>query len=152
MVRSYFLRPRSLGFCHGDSDYKWSTSLVLVCQTTAVAIGTIAPAIRWFTAVNFRCPIRGKKYYRDEFRVESYWTHWFSEKKQHPLSLWILKDRRYRKIAHNAKRWILDVRIVMQYVIVFGSKIIRYISVFCVGKILMCCYFVLRTGNTIGTQ
>ncbi|CAA0408245.1 unnamed protein product [Arabidopsis thaliana] len=149
MVRSYFLRPRSLGFCHGDSDYKWSTSLVLVCQTTTVAIGTIAPAIRWFTAVNFRCPIRGKKYYRDEFRIESYWTHWFSEKKQHPLSLWILKERRYRKTAHNAKRWILDVCIVIQYVIVFGSKIIRYISVSCVGKILLCCHFALRTSNTI---
>lgn len=149
MVRSYLLSPRSLGFCHGDSDYKWSTSLVLVCQTAAVAIGTVAPAIRWFTAVNFRCPIRGKKYYRDEFRVESYWTQWFSEKKQHPLSLWILKNRRSRKIAHDTKRWMLDVCIVIQYVIVFASKILRYISVYCVSRILMCCYFALRTSNSI---
>ncbi|KAL1214019.1 hypothetical protein V5N11_007380 [Cardamine amara subsp. amara] len=149
MVRSYFLRPRSLGFCNGDSDYKWTTSLILVCQATTVAIGTVAPAIRWFTAVNFRCPIRGKKYYRDEFRVESYWTQWLSEKKQRPLSLWILKNRRCRKIAHDTKHWILDVCIGTQYVIVFTSKIIRYISVFCVSRILVFCYFALRTSGTI---
>ncbi|KFK31360.1 hypothetical protein AALP_AA6G102400 [Arabis alpina] len=149
MVRSYLLKPRSLGFCHGDSDYKWSTTLVLVCQTTAVAIGTVAPAIRWFTAVNFRCPIRGKKYYRDEFRVESYWTHWFSEKKQRPLSLWILKGRRSRKVAHDAKRWMLDVCIVIQSVMVFASKIIRYISVYFVSRILVCCYLAFRTRGTV---
>ncbi|XP_010490744.1 PREDICTED: uncharacterized protein LOC104768452 isoform X1 [Camelina sativa] len=151
MVRSYLLRPRSLGFCHGDSDYKWSTFLVLVCQTTAVVIGTVAPAIRWFTAVKFHCPLRGKKSYRDEFRVESYWTQWFSEKKQRPLSLSILKDRSCRKIAHDAKRWILDVCIGIQYVIVFASKIIRYISVYCISRILICCYFAVRRLRTRGT-
>ncbi|CAA7021181.1 unnamed protein product [Microthlaspi erraticum] len=149
MVRSYLLTPRSLWFCNGDSDYKWSTSLVLVCQTGAVTIGTVAPAIRWFTAVNFRCPIRGKKYYRDEFRVESYWTNWFSEKKQRPSSLTILKDRRCRKIAHDGKRWMLDVCIGTQCVIVFASKIIRYISVYCVSRILICCYFAIRRSGTV---
>ncbi|CAN8257338.1 unnamed protein product [Cochlearia groenlandica] len=149
MVRSYLLKQRSPGFCHGDSDYKWSTSLVLVCQTSAVAIGTVAPAIRWFTAVNFRCPIRGKKYYRDEFRIEGYWTQWFTEKKQRPLSVWILRDRRCRKAAHDVKHWILDLCVLTQYVIVFASKIIRYISVYCVSRILICCYFAMRTTGTV---
>ncbi|KAF8105042.1 hypothetical protein N665_0163s0015 [Sinapis alba] len=151
VVRSYLLRPpRSLEFCQGDSDYKWSTSLVLVCQTSAVAVGSVAPAIRWFTAVNFRCPIRGNRSYRDEFRVESYWTQWFSEKKQRPLSLWILKDRSCRKTAHDAKRWLLDVCIGIQYVIVFASKIIRYISVYCVSRILLCLHLAFRaTGSTV---
>ncbi|XP_023637128.1 uncharacterized protein LOC17882160 isoform X2 [Capsella rubella] len=149
MVRSYLLTPKSLGFCHGDSDYKWSTFLVLVCQTSAVAIGTVAPATRWFTAVNFHCPIRGKKSYRDEFRVESYWTHWFSEKKQRPLSLSSLKNRSCRKIAHDAKRWVLDVCIGIQYVIVFASKVIRYISVYCVSRILICCHFAIRTTGSV---
>ncbi|KAL0736725.1 hypothetical protein Bca4012_012935 [Brassica carinata] len=151
MVRSYMLRQRlSLRFCDGDSDYKWSTSLVLVCQASAVAVGSVAPAIRWFTAVNFRCPIRGNRSYKDEFRVESYWTQWFSEKKQRPLSLWILKDRSCRKTAHDAKRWLLDVCIGMQYLIVFASKIIRYISVYCVSRFLLCLHLAFRaTGSTV---
>ncbi|CAH8379408.1 unnamed protein product [Eruca vesicaria subsp. sativa] len=153
MVRSYLLRQRSssLRFCDGDSDYKWSTSLVLVCQASAVAVGTVAPAIRWFTAVKFRCPIRGNRSYKDEFRVESYWTEWFSEKKQRRLlSLWILKDRSCRKTAHDIKSWLLDVCIGIQYLIVFASKIIRYISVYCVSRILICVYLVFRaTGSTV---
>ncbi|KAJ4882313.1 Uncharacterized protein Rs2_32406 [Raphanus sativus] len=152
VARSYLLSQRSssLRFCDGDSDYKWSTSLVLVCQASAVAVGTVAPAIRWFTAVKFRCPIRGNRSYRDEFRVESYWTQWFSEKKQRPLSsLWILKDRSCRKTAHDAKRWLLDVCIGVQYVIVFASKIIRYISVYCVSRILLCFHLAFRaTGRS----
>ncbi|KAK3039466.1 hypothetical protein RJ639_028048 [Escallonia herrerae] len=53
MLRSY-LMPWSFKFCRGDSDYKWSTTLVLLTQTIAVGVGTIAPAFRWFTAMNFR--------------------------------------------------------------------------------------------------
>ncbi|CAN6867270.1 unnamed protein product [Brassica oleracea] len=154
VVRSYLLRPGTtmLEFCGGDSDYKWSTSLVLVCQGSAVAVGTVAPAIRWFTAVKFRCPIRGSRSYKDEFRIESYWTQWFSEKKQRPLPLSrlsILKDRSCRKTAHDAKRWLLDVCIGVQYVIVFASKIIRYVSVYCVSRILICIHLAFRaTGRS----
>ena len=45
--------PWSVKFCVGESDYKWSTNLVLIMQTVAVGVGPIASAIRWFTAVKF---------------------------------------------------------------------------------------------------
>ncbi|CAA7027360.1 unnamed protein product [Microthlaspi erraticum] len=117
MLRSYFLQPRSLGFCNGDSDYKWSTTLVLVSQAALVAIGSIAPASRWFSAVKLRCPSsRAKKCLREDLRVESYWSESLVEKKERPLNLWMFHGRRSRKLAHDLNQWILDLCIATQYV------------------------------------
>jgi hypothetical protein len=55
MLRSYFM-PWSVKFCTGECDYKWSTILILIVQVGAVGVGTIAPALRWFSAVKYRCP------------------------------------------------------------------------------------------------
>ncbi|CAI0418167.1 unnamed protein product [Linum tenue] len=48
MLRSFFM-PGSFKFCAGESDYQWSTTLVLVAQALAVGVGSVAPAVRWFT-------------------------------------------------------------------------------------------------------
>ncbi|CAF2130128.1 unnamed protein product [Brassica napus] len=137
MVRSYFLQPRSVGFCNGESDYKWSTTLVLVSQGVAIAFGTIAPASRWFSAVNSRCP--SKKGLRDEMRVESYWFECLSEKKERPLSLWMLHGRRGRKLAHDVNRWMLDVCMATQRGLVLASKFLRFVTVYFVSRISLCC-------------
>ncbi|WJX65356.1 hypothetical protein P8452_50029 [Trifolium repens] len=55
MFRSYFM-PWSLKFCSGECDYKWSTILILIVQVGTVGVGTIAPAVRWFVAIKYRCP------------------------------------------------------------------------------------------------
>uniref|UniRef100_A0A0D3DMF0 DUF4220 domain-containing protein n=1 Tax=Brassica oleracea var. oleracea TaxID=109376 RepID=A0A0D3DMF0_BRAOL len=125
ILRSYFIQPSSLGFCGGDSDYKWSTTLVLLSQAAAVAIGTVAPASRWFTAVNLQCSSGASKSLRDELRVESYWVESLSEKKEHPLNFWMLHGRRSRKLAHDVNRCILDLCIAIQYGMVFASKFLR---------------------------
>ncbi|XP_024005125.1 uncharacterized protein LOC18029443 isoform X2 [Eutrema salsugineum] len=157
MVRSYFLQPRSLRFCNGNSDYKWSTTLVLVSQTAAVAIGTVAPATRWVNAVNLRCPSRANKILRDELRVESYWVECLTEKKESPLKLWIFHGRRSRKLAHDLNRWILDVCIATQYGIVLASKLLRFITVYFVSRILLCCYIfrissISNAGSSSGSN
>ena len=69
MVQTYWMLW-SFTFCSSKSDYKWSTTLVLNVQTTAVVVGTIGPASRWFIAINFRCAKRGNKSYNGEFKVE----------------------------------------------------------------------------------
>ncbi|KAL0890187.1 hypothetical protein Bca101_014170 [Brassica carinata] len=150
MVRSYFLQPRSLGFCNGESDYKWSTTLVIISQGAAIAIGTVAPASRWFSAVSLRCPSRGaKKGLRDELRVESYWYDCLSEKKERPLNLWMLNGRRSRKLAHDVNRWMLDVCIATQHVLVLASKFLRFITVYFVSRILLCCLFLTFKCETV---
>ncbi|XP_021648101.2 uncharacterized protein LOC110640879 isoform X2 [Hevea brasiliensis] len=137
MLRSYLMRG-SFKFCNGESDYKWSTILVLILQTIAIGVGTIAPAIRWFTAVNFRCPTIGKKSGRKEFKVEKYWTQFLVEMKEYPFTIRI-QNRQCRKLAHGAKDQIVDLCIGMQIGIVLASKVIRFISVYFMSRILLFC-------------
>nr|VDD39815.1 unnamed protein product [Brassica oleracea] len=151
IVRSYFLQPRSVGFCNGESDYKWSTTLVLVSQGAAIAFGTIAPASRWFSAVNSRCP--SKKSLRDELRVESYWFECLSEKRERPLSLWMLHGRRSRKLAHDVSRWMLDVCIATQRGLVLASKFLRFVTVYFVSRISLCCLlFTSKFESTVSNS
>ncbi|XP_028762592.1 uncharacterized protein LOC114720996 [Neltuma alba] len=140
MLRSY-LMPWSFRFCRGESDYKWSTILILVTQNAAVGVGTIAPALRWFIAIKFRCPevIKRSSHEKKEFRVETYWIESLHEMKDRPLKLRI-PDRHRRKLAHDAKVLFLDFCIRVQKGIVLISKATRIISIFLVSSILACCH------------
>ncbi|KAJ4833727.1 hypothetical protein Tsubulata_036336 [Turnera subulata] len=136
MLRSY-LMPSAFRFCSGESDYKWSTILILIAQTIAVGVGTIAPAIRWFTAVNFRCPGRGKKETGKGYflKVERYWIKLLLELKEHPFTMGI-KYKCCRKLVHETTHLVLDMLIVMQSGIVLGCKVIQCISVYFVSRML----------------
>ncbi|KAK3013201.1 hypothetical protein RJ639_010389 [Escallonia herrerae] len=136
MLRSY-LMPWSFKFCRGHSDYKWSTTLVLLTQTIAVGVGTIAPAFRWFTAINFRCPKRAKKACSPEFKVEKYWIKELLDLKQHPLTF-TLCGRQGRKLVHNTKNHLLDVCIGMQSGLVLMSKSVRLVSLYFVSRFRIC--------------
>lgn len=149
ILRSY-LMPWSFTFCSGKSDYKWSTALVLTVQTTAVAVGTIGPASRWFTAINFRCAKRGNKSYREELKVEKYWIQGLLELKECPLSMRIT-NRHCRKLVHGTRNKLLDLCISMQTGNVIVSKAIRLISIFIVSKILLCCDFCKQRKSKVNT-
>ncbi|XP_022738839.1 uncharacterized protein LOC111291400 [Durio zibethinus] len=134
----FYLMPRSFEFCKGESDYKWSIKLVLLTQTVAVGVGTIAPAMRWFLAINFRCPTRGReKGCRRDYKLERYWIKRLVEMKQCPLNIPI-QSRRCRRIAHDAKIKFLNLCIGIQAGIVFMSKVIRLISIYFMSVILFC--------------
>ncbi|GMJ00399.1 ALTERED SEED GERMINATION 7 [Hibiscus trionum] len=137
MVR-FYLVPESFKFCKGDSDYGWSINLVLLTQAVAVGLGTIAPAIRWFLAINFRCPSRGrKKGYSREYRLEEYWIRTLVEMKECPLNIPV-RNRLCRRIVHDAKVKFLNLCIGIQGGIVFTSKVIRLISILFMSVILLC--------------
>lgn len=136
MVRSY-LMPASFKFCSGESDYKWSITLVLITQTIAVGVGTIAPALRWLIAIKFRCPKKGKKRCKFEFEVEHYWIQRLVELKECPLAFHI-HGRYCRKLAHDIKDQLLGFCIGMQIGIVLMSKLIRLSSILIVSQLLSC--------------
>ncbi|KAF7828407.1 uncharacterized protein G2W53_019571 [Senna tora] len=139
MLRSYFM-PWSFRFCSGESDYKWSTILILVVQGAAVVVGTIAPAFRWFVAIKFRCPqTRNVSHHKKEFIVEQYWIESLLEMRDCPLNLRI-RHRHCRKLAHDAKVFLLNLCIRMQMGIVLMSKLTRIISISLVSSILSCFY------------
>ncbi|XP_022924953.1 uncharacterized protein LOC111432343 [Cucurbita moschata] len=137
-ILTSYLTKKSFKFCNGPSDYKWSISFILVIQCVAVVVGTIAPAIRWFAAIKFRCPKLGKEGYKKEFTLENYWIQYLVEMKQCPLNIKV-KNRRCRKLVHSAKNKFLDGCIILQTTIVFTSKVIRLISIFLVGGIFSFC-------------
>ncbi|XP_030469384.2 uncharacterized protein LOC115687841 [Syzygium oleosum] len=137
MLRSY-LMPGRFKFCDGESDYKWSSMVILIAQNIAVGLGTIAPAVRWFLAIKFKCPKRGNKSYKDEFKLERHWIECFIEIKKRPLSLHI-RSRQCRKLLHDAKRVVLEMVTGTQVGIVMGSKVVRMISVLFMSRILLFC-------------
>ncbi|KAA8521397.1 hypothetical protein F0562_012041 [Nyssa sinensis] len=156
ILRTNFM-PWSFNFCSGDSDYKWSTHLVLITQTIAVVVGTIAPAFRWFTAINFRCPKKANKACKPQFKVESYWIQMLVEWKEYPLGLQIYR-RHGRKLVHNTKNQLLDLCIRMQAGIVLVSKLVRVISIFFVSRFLICgrwcreVKWLLRCNNSVSSK
>ncbi|MED6215790.1 hypothetical protein PIB30_001408 [Stylosanthes scabra] len=137
ILRSY-LMPRSLRFCSGESDYKWSTTLILIVQVAAVAIGTIAPAFRWFTAISYRWPNVRHKNSKRRFQVEGYWIDRLELMKERPLG-YRIQNRQYRKIAHDAKLLLLHLLIKMQVGIVLMSKATQFISISLTRLVLVCC-------------
>ncbi|XVE57674.1 hypothetical protein DITRI_Ditri04bG0108400 [Diplodiscus trichospermus] len=137
MLRFYLL-PGSFEFCKGVSDYKWSMNLVLFTQAVAVVVGTIAPAMRWFLAINFSCPKRDRqKGCRKDYKPEGYWFKTLVEMKECPLNLPI-RDPHCRRIAHDAKIKFLNLCIGIQAGIVLISKLIRLISFYFMSVILLC--------------
>ncbi|KAM0000266.1 hypothetical protein Hdeb2414_s0437g00893481 [Helianthus debilis subsp. tardiflorus] len=127
--------PWSFRFCSGDSDYKWSTTMVLLCQTAAVVVGTVSPAFRWFMTINFRCPTKASLASGREFAVERYWIKRMRFWQVQPLYLRI-SNRRGRRLIQSAKFRVFSWLIGMQKGLVFSCKMIRYVSILFVSGFL----------------
>ncbi|CAN4127612.1 unnamed protein product [Withania somnifera] len=138
MLRSYFLH-KSFNFCSGESEYKWSTTMILVTHTVAIGVGTIAPAFRWFIAINFRCSKKANNACKFKlFKVENYWIRILLQWKECPLDFRYC-GRHGRKFAHKTKNKLLDFCIGVQIMMVSLSKLVRFISIFSVSRSLISC-------------
>ncbi|KAI3523027.1 hypothetical protein L1887_01082 [Cichorium endivia] len=150
ILKTHFM-PWSFRFCSGDSDYKWSTTLVLISQTVAVAVGTISPAFRWFMTINFRCPRKAKSACVREFVVERYWIKRLLIWQVQPLDLKIC-NRSCRKLVHGAKFHLFGLCIRIQSGVVFSCKMIRYVSIFFVGRFLRLHTFIRGDNSVSGND
>ncbi|CAI9114890.1 OLC1v1015707C1 [Oldenlandia corymbosa var. corymbosa] len=62
-IRCYFF-PRQFKFCGGESYYNWSIMPILITQSMAIGMGTLAPASRYFATINFvddQRPVRTRR-------------------------------------------------------------------------------------------
>ncbi|GFP92383.1 hypothetical protein PHJA_001382500 [Phtheirospermum japonicum] len=125
------------------SSYGWSTRLILLAQTIGVIVGTIAPASRWFVAINFRSSNEDSNSIRTALTVEGYWTQKMVEWRQSSLSFKI-RHRTSRKAVHDVRGLILKLCIFVQYLIVLASKIVLCISVCITSPIIACVNCVKR--------
>jgi len=139
MLRSY-LMSWTVKFCTGECDYKWSTILILIVQVAAVGVGTIAPALRWFVAVRYRCPNVRKRSCKRIFQVEGYWTDRLVVIRESPISFRI-RNQWFRKLAHDVKQMLLCLCIKLQIGMVILCKAVQYVSVYPMCWILGFCEF-----------
>ncbi|EPS61407.1 hypothetical protein M569_13390, partial [Genlisea aurea] len=128
-VLRIYLMPRQFQFCGGESDYRWSIMVILVAQAVAVAVGTIAPASRWFLAIKFRCPNRKSSPPKIWItRVEHFWIHELQKLKEYPLEM-RFGGRKFRKAVHKMKYEALNLCIAFQKGMVVLSKAVRLTSI-----------------------
>ncbi|KAL0356116.1 UNVERIFIED_CONTAM: hypothetical protein Sradi_4058500 [Sesamum radiatum] len=125
------------------SHYKWSINWILVIQSIGVALGSIAPLLRWFTAVQFKSSKLGHRSFKEEFKVETYWTQRLVDWRDSPLPLQI-RHQKLRKLVHDAKRLLLNFCIAVQILIVLASKLVLLISAPCVIGVLFCFHHVKK--------
>lgn len=135
MLRSY-LMPGTFKFCAGESDYNWSTTLILITQAIAVVVGTVAPASRWFAVIHFSCPKLAYEAFKFRFQVEDYWIKNLNQWKECPLRFRIY-GRHCRKLAHSTKEKVLNFCGGLQIGIVLMSKLVRFVSVIFVVRLLI---------------
>ncbi|GJY45674.1 hypothetical protein Tco_0434737 [Tanacetum coccineum] len=130
ILRTY-LMPWCLIFCKGESDYKWSTTTVLISQTIAVGIGTISPTVRSSMAINFSCPKKAKKACGRHIGVEKYWIKKLLLWKMKLLNLNILVVGygESRSLALEAKYQIFRLIDIAQQGIVLAHQSIRFASI-----------------------
>ncbi|KAK4382377.1 hypothetical protein Sango_2878000 [Sesamum angolense] len=91
----------------------------------------------WLIAVQFKSSKLGHRSFKEEFKVETYWTQRLVDWRDGPLRLQI-RHHKCRKLVHDAKRLLLNFCIAVQIVIVLASKLVLLISAPCVYGILLC--------------
>ncbi|KAK4383056.1 hypothetical protein Sango_2813400 [Sesamum angolense] len=126
-----------------SSNYKWSINWIFVIQSIGVAFGSVAPLLRWFTVVQFKSSKLHHKSFKEEFKVEMYWTQRLVDWRDSPLRLQI-RHHKCRKLVHDAKRLLLNICIAVQIVIVLTSKLVLFISAPCVNGILFCFHHIKK--------
>ncbi|KAH6798054.1 hypothetical protein C2S52_022608 [Perilla frutescens var. hirtella] len=116
------------------SNYGWSLSWILYIQSIGVVLGSGAPLSRWSLAARFKSSEIGRKSFRDEFKIESYWTSRLVEWRQSPLPIQI----RHHKFLNHAKKLLLNFCIKLQILFVLTNKLLVFISALCARGLLVC--------------
>ncbi|KAH6798061.1 hypothetical protein C2S52_022615 [Perilla frutescens var. hirtella] len=116
------------------SNYSWSLIWIVYIQTIGVALGSIAALFRWSLAARFKSSEIGRQSFRDEFKIESYWTSRLVEWRQSPLPLQI----RHHKCLNHVKKLLLNFCIKLQILFVLTNKLLLFISALCARGLLVC--------------
>ncbi|GFP87484.1 hypothetical protein PHJA_000892100 [Phtheirospermum japonicum] len=120
-----------------SSNYKWSANWILISQSLGVALGTIAPLLRWFNVARLKSTKIGHKSFRDELKVEAYWTLKLKHWRDSPLPL-KTRHHKFRKNLHDGKRLLLNFCTGVQILMVRASKVVLLVSAVIVKGLMFC--------------
>ncbi|XP_042039576.1 uncharacterized protein LOC121785255 [Salvia splendens] len=119
------------------SKYRWSVGWILNIQCTGVAIGTIAPLLRWFVASWFKICEMERKIFRDEVKVDKYWTWRLVEWRDRSLPFQV-QSRTSKKLLRDAVRFVLNFCIGVQILVVLEAKLVLFLSARFGRAVLLC--------------
>ncbi|XP_076956984.1 uncharacterized protein LOC143632317 [Bidens hawaiensis] len=119
-----------------DSDYKWSTLVILIVQFLGVILGTIAPFIRCFASLSFKLSSEIISKHIKVFKVEKYWTQKLYDWKYGRIKL-PFRSHILKMIIKNLTNLVLDICIFLQKFVVVLCKIIALI-LFLLTQFLRC--------------
>ncbi|GJT18560.1 hypothetical protein Tco_0877266 [Tanacetum coccineum] len=128
------------------SVYKQSILFILVTQSIAVMVGTIAPIFRCFSVLSFKFVTKWDINQLMVFKVEKYWTQMLYEWKQNHVPI-LLSSRRPRTVLYNLKNIALSLCIGFQMVLVVLCKVICLILIV-VLKLVVYCLYCLKSLKT----
>lgn len=122
VIRSGLLMSRT----SAHSSYSFSTRWILIAQCSGVMVGTVAPVARWCTAVRFGISDVSRSF-RDELRVEAYWTQKLTEWGRCPVAP-AITHHQSKRLLHTAKGLAVDLVVRAQIVTVVSTKLVLFIS------------------------
>ncbi|KAH6788544.1 hypothetical protein C2S51_003550 [Perilla frutescens var. frutescens] len=134
-----------------SSGYRWTIDWILFVQSIGVALGTVAPLLRWFVASWFRNSEIGPKSFRDEFKIEKYWTSLLVEWRDRSLPS-MIQHRQCRKLLHDSKVLLLNICIGVQILLVAASKLVLLISAKFGNAVFLCFCHTNRPDSTRGSK
>ncbi|XP_047964915.1 uncharacterized protein LOC125209356 [Salvia hispanica] len=135
LVQVWFVRTSLVAHASGsnfnlaylDSNYGPSVYWILTVQTIGVAMGTIAPVLRWLAASWFMISEAERSSFRDELKVDKYWTWRLEEWRDRPLPFHV-QNRVGKRILRDVVRFVLNFCIGVQILFVSAGKLVLFIS------------------------
>ncbi|KAK4381471.1 hypothetical protein Sango_2963900 [Sesamum angolense] len=117
--------------------YGCYTIWILIVQTTGVAVGTIAPLCRWFTAVRFKCLMTCRVIsIREELKIEAHWTQSLVNWRDSFSGLQI-RNNKCKKYLYDAKWFSITFLIGVQIMMILFSKLFLLIHALLVAPFLL---------------
>lgn len=104
-------------FCTGQSSYQWAIWPVLISQTLAVLVGSVAPALRWLNAARMVTKDAGPR----QISVERLRVKELKDWKENPLCPYF-RNPCSKKIAYVLRNMMLDMCILLQKAFVQSSN------------------------------
>ncbi|XP_047942874.1 uncharacterized protein LOC125189663 [Salvia hispanica] len=133
------------------SNYGWSVGWILNTQSIGVAMGTIAPLLRWFVASWLKISETERRSFRNELKVEKYWTWRLVEWRDRSLPFQ-LQNRFCKMIIRDARRTLLNFCIRVQILFVSAGKLVLFLSARLGSAVFLCFCKIKRSVFAEGTE
>ncbi|XP_076901719.1 uncharacterized protein LOC143556220 [Bidens hawaiensis] len=119
-----------------DSDYKWSTLVILIVQFVGIILGTVAPLFRCLASLSFKLTFKSVFNHLKVFKVEKYWTQKLHDLKYGGISL-SFGSHTLKVVNKNLRNLALNICIILQVLVVVVCKIIA-LNFFLLTQFLRC--------------